>query len=232
VNHFNTGFLVRFRLEAVTVFWDFPCERHATIGGDSHVRTNFISMLRKNIWNKHAWLVGLAVLLPLTVFAEDPLLGLPPLPSDEQLALPKNLGSFFLSERGSADATSQLQLEPVAKPIDSIVQTPWKTPAYSTTTQPGVVLSQTQKLPWGFQAEWRVGVAAPTKATGTVELPDTSLWSVKTGIGDKFFVYLHDKGSGFVRYFGDSLSVYGRVVNGNDKRTVPTSVQLGASRSF
>lgn len=189
-------------------------------------------MLRKNTRNEHAWLVGLALLLPLAVFAEDPLLGLPPLPSDEQLALPKNLGSFFLSERGTAEATSRLQLEPVAKPIDSIAQTPWKTPAYSATPQPGVVLSQTQKLPWGLQAEWRVGVAAHTKTTGAVELPDTSLWSVKTGIGDKFFVYLHDKGSGFVKYFGDSLSVYGRVVNGTDRRATPPTVQLGASRSF
>ncbi len=189
-------------------------------------------MLQTNILNGRAWFVGCALLLPLTVFAEDPLLGLPPLPSDDQLALPKNLGTLFSIDRGSGEATSPLQLEPVAKPIDSIVQTPWKTPAYSTTTQPGVVLSQTQKLPWGLQAEWRVGVAAPTKATGAVELPDASLWSVKTGIGDKFFVYLHDKGSGFVRYFGDSLSVYGRVVNGNDKRTTPSTVQLGASRSF
>jgi hypothetical protein len=189
-------------------------------------------MLRKNIANGRAWLVGCALLLPLTGFAEDPLLGLPALPSDEQLALPKNLGALFPIDRGSEEAMSPLHLVPVAKPIDSIVQTPWKTSAYSTTTQPGVVLSQTQKLPWGLQAEWRVGVAAPSRAIGAVELQDTSLWSVKTGIGDKFFVYLHDKGSGFVRYFGNSLSVYGRVVNGNDKRTVPSSVQLGASRSF
>jgi hypothetical protein len=189
-------------------------------------------MLRENIANGRAWLVGCALLLPVTGFAEDPLLGLPALPSDEQLALPKNLGALFPIERGSGDATSQLHLEPVAKPIDSIVQTPWKAPAYSTATQPGVVLSQTQKLPWGLQAEWRVGVAAPPRALGAVELQDTSLWSVKTGIGDKFFVYLHDKGSGFVKYFGDSLSVYGRIVNGTDKRTTPTTVQLGASRSF
>ena len=193
---------------------------------------SFCSMLRKNIWDGRAWLAGLALLLPLTGFAEDHLLGLPPLPGDEQLALPKNLGRLFLSDRGSAEATSQLHLEPVAKPIDSIVQTPWKAPAYTTTTQPGVVLSQTQKLPWGLQAEWRVGVAGHTKATGATDVVDGSLWSVKTGIGDKFFIYLHDKGSGFVKYFGDSLSVYGRVVNGTDKQTTPTTVQVGASRSF
>jgi len=189
-------------------------------------------MLRKNIWDERAWLAGLALLLPLTGFAEDHLLGLPPLPGDEQLALPKNLGRLFLSDGSSAEATSQLHLEPVAKPIDSIVQTPWKAPAYTTTTQPGVVLSQTQKLPWGLQAEWRVGVAGHTKATGATDVVEGSLWSVKTGIGDKFFVYLHDKGSGFVKYFGDSLSVYGRVVNGTDKQTTPTTVQVGASRSF
>ena len=189
-------------------------------------------MLRNNIWNERAWLAGLALLLPLTGFAEDHLRGLPPLPGDEQLALPKNLGTLFPIDRGSEEATSPLHLEPVAKPIDSIVQTPWKAPAYSTTTQPGVVLSQTQKLPWGLQAEWRVGVAAHPEATGAMELTDTSLWSVKTGISDKFFVYLHDKGSGFVKYFGDTLSVYGRVVNGNDNRATPTTVQLGASRSF
>lgn len=189
-------------------------------------------MLRKHICNGRAWFVGCALLIPLTGFAEDHLLGLPPLPSDEQLALPKNLGTLFSIDRGAGDETSPLHLEPIAKPIDSIVQTPWKAPAYSTITQPGVVLSQTRKLPWGLQAEWRVGVAAHTKATGAVELQDTSLWSVKTGIGDKFFVYLHDKGSGFVKYFGDSLSVYGRIVNGNNERTTPTTVQLGASRSF
>jgi len=193
---------------------------------------SFCSMLRKNIWDGRAWLAGLALLLPLTGFAEDHLLGLPPLPGDEQLALPKNLGRLFLSDRGSAEATSQLHLEPVAKPIDSIVQTPWKAPAYTTTTQPGVVLSQTQKLPWGLQAEWRIGVAGHTKATGATDVVEGSVWSVKTGIGDKFFVYLHDKGSGFVKYFGDSLSVYGRVVNGTDKQTTPTTVQVGASRSF
>ena len=185
-------------------------------------------MLRTNIWNECAWLVCLALLIPLTGFAEDRLIGLPPLPSDEELALPKSLGTLFTVDRGSGEVTSQLHLEPVAKPIDSIVQTPWKGPA----PQPGVVLRQTQKLPWGLQAEWRVGVAANTQAAGVVELPDTSLWSVKTGIGDKFFVYLHDKGSGFVKYFGDSLSVYGRVVNGTDKRATPTTVQVGASRSF
>lgn len=189
-------------------------------------------MLRTTIWNEFAWLVGFVLLLPLTGFAEDPLLGIPPLPSDEQLALPKNLGTFFLRDRGSAEVTSQLYLEPVAKPIDSIAQTPWKAPVYTTTPQPGVVLRQTQKLPWGLQAEWRVGVAGHANATGATDVLEGSLWSVKTGIGDKFFVYLHDKGSGFVKYFGDSLSVYGRVVNGTDKRTTPPSVQLGASRSF
>ena len=189
-------------------------------------------MLRKNIWDERAWLAGLALLLPLTGFAEDHVLGLPPLPGDEQLALPKNLGTLFRSDRSSAEATSQFHIEPVAKPIDSIAQTPWKAPAYTTTTQPGVVLSQTQKLPWGLQAEWRVGVAGHTKATGATDVVDGSLWSVKTGIGDKFFIYLHDKGSGFVKYFGDSLSVYGRVVNGTDKQTTPTTVQVGASRSF
>jgi hypothetical protein len=189
-------------------------------------------MLRKNVRNECAWLAVLALLLPLTGFAEDHLLGLPSLPSDEQLALPRNLGALFPIDRDSAEATSQLHLVPVAKPIDSIVQTPWKAPAYATTTQPGVVLSQTQKLPWGLQAEWRVGVAGHANATGATDVVEGSLWSVKTGIGDKLFVYLHDKGSGFVKYFGDSLSVYGRVVNGTDKRTTPPSVQLGASRSF
>ena len=192
-------------------------------------------MLRNTIWDESAWLaglVGLLLLMPLTGFAEDHLLGLPPLPSDEQLALPQNLGTLFPLDRSSGEAASQLHLEPVVKPIDSIVQTPWKAPAYATPTQPGVVLRQTQKLPWGLQAEWRVGVAAHTKAAGAVELPDASLWSVKTGISDKFFVYLHDKGSGFVKYFGDSLSVYGRIINGTDNRATPTTVQLGASRSF
>lgn len=190
------------------------------------------SVTRKNIWDGRAWLAGLALLLPLTGFAEDHLLGIPPLPSDEQLALPKNLGTLFRSDRVSTESTSQLHLEPVAKPIDSIVQTPWKAPAYNTTPQPGVVLRQTQKLPWGLQAEWRVGVAAPPKAVGSGEFSDVSLWSVKTAIGDKFFVYLHDKGSGFVKHFGDTLSVYGRIVNGTDNRATPTTVQLGASRSF
>jgi hypothetical protein len=189
-------------------------------------------MLRKNIWDERAWLAGLALILPLTGFAEDHLLGLPPLPGDEQIALPRNLGTLFRSDLSSAEATSQFHIEPVAKPIDSIAQTPWKSPAYTTTTQPGVVLSQTQKLPWGLQAEWRVGVAAHTKAASAVEITDASLWSVKTGISDKFFVYLHDKGSGFVRYFGDSLSVYGRIINGTDNRATPTTVQLGAARSF
>lgn len=188
--------------------------------------------LRKNLWNERAWLVGLALLLPLTSFAEDPLLGIPPLPSDEQLALPKNLGTLFQIDRGSAEATSQLHLEPVAKPIDSIVQTPWKASAFDSPAQPGVVLRQNQKLPWGLQAEWRVGVAAHPKAIGAAEFSDASLWSVKTAIGDRFFVYLHDKGSGFVKYFGDTLSVYGRIVNGSDKRATPTTLHVGAARSF
>jgi len=189
-------------------------------------------MLGKTIWNERAWLVGLALLFPLNASAEDHLLGIPPLPSDEQLALPKNLGTLFSIERASAEAASQLHLEPVAKPIDSVIQTPWKAPAYTTTPQPGVVLRQNQKLPWGLQAEWRVGVAGRANATEATDVLEGSLWSVKTGIGDKFFVYLHDKGSGFVKYFGDSLSVYGRVVNGTDKRTTPPTVQVGASRSF
>jgi hypothetical protein len=191
------------------------------------------NMLRTNISVKRARLFGCAILLlSVTAFAEDRVIGLPSLPSDEELALPKGIGTLFKVDPRSGEATSQLHLEPVAKPIDSIVQTPWKAPAFNTTPQPGVVLRQTQKLPWGLQAEWRVGVAAQTKTTGAVELPETSLWSVKTGIGDKFFFYLHDKGSGFVKYFGDSLSVYGRVVNGTDKRTTPATLQVGASRAF
>jgi hypothetical protein len=184
-----------------------------------------------------AGLVGLAMLVPLmlvplTDFAEDHLLGIPPLPSDERLALPKNLGGLFPFDHTSAEPSGQLRIEPVAKPIDSIVQTPWKAPAYNTPARPGIVLQKSQTLPWGLQTEWRIGVAATPQTVEAAELSEASLWSIKTAIGDRFFVYLHDKGSGFVRYFGDTLSVYGRVVNGNDNRATPTSVQLGASRKF
>jgi len=171
------------------------------------------------------------MLVALAGRADGPSGELPPLPDEEWFAAPRDLGPLFTRQDRATEASSQLHLEPITKPIDSIVQTPWKTPAFDMPVQPGVVMRRKQKLPWGLEAEWRLGVAArPTAVAG--DLAEASLWSVKTAIGDRFFVYLHDKGSGFVKYFGDSLSVYGRIGTTADRRTASPTVHVGAARSF
>lgn len=153
-------------------------------------------------------------------------------PIDEDDILPQGLNLLFSREAPAGTAPPPLRMEPVAKSIDAIAQTPWKTPAYDTTARLGIVVSQKRKLPWGLETEWRVGVAAQPHSLDALDFEDASLWSIKTGIGDKFYVYLHDKGSGFVRYFGDSLSVYGRVLSGTDKGAANSTLQVGAARSF
>ena len=43
---------------------------------------------------------------------------------------------------------------------------------------------------------------------------------------------MHDRGSGFVKHFGDRLSVYGRYLSTGDKTTPTSLLQVGAARAF
>ena len=47
-----------------------------------------------------------------------------------------------------------------------------------------------------------------------------------------FFIYLHDRGSGFVKNFGERMSVFGRYITTGDKTNPVSTVQFGAAKSY
>lgn len=169
--------------------------------------------------------------------------GIPPEVLDDPLMLPHDFGGWLGSARDAAaadegedrpDAAGGLALETVARPIDDVAKTPWNTPAFANAPTPGIVLRQRRRLPWGLEAEWCLGVAAATQEPGTAEITDASRWSIRKSLGNDLYLYLHDRGSGFVKYFGDRLSVFGRYTATIDQQTETTNatLQLGAARRF
>ena len=161
--------------------------------------------------------------LPEEVVA-DPL-GMP-------IVAPGGLSTWLSSSKATGEGVAPPAIETVARPLEEFVKTPWKAPAFAAPTRPGLLVRQRGKLPFGVDAEWRVGVAVDAKGPGRGELADATQWTIRKAIADDFFIYLHDRGSGFMKTFGDRVSVYGRYFATGDKENPVSTVQFGAAKSY
>ena len=202
------------------------------------VRTQRRSSSRECLLGVQAFLVltaGGVVGIGRPSLADTPLEQVPnvahePFPGGD-LALPKDLGKW-LQGAPSRDDGQGIRLDTVAKPIDAVAQTPWKASAYSGSARPGFLMRKNHALPWGLEAEWQVGVVAMPQNVGEAEISDASRWSIRKAVGKDLYLYMHDRGSGFVKHFGDRLSVYGRYLSTGDKTTPTSLLQVGAARAF
>jgi hypothetical protein len=165
----------------------------------------------------------LVVPLPPTVVA-DPL-GMPIVP-------PSGLGRWLETSAARGDGVKPPAIETVAKPLEEFVKTPWKAPAFAGPTRPGLLVRQQGQLPWGIDAEWRVGVAVNSIGPGKGEFADATQWTIRKEVAGDFFIYLHDRGSGFVKNFGERMSVFGRYITTGDKTNPVSTVQFGAAKSY
>jgi hypothetical protein len=95
-----------------------------------------------------------------------------------------------------------------------------------------LLVRQQGQLPWGIDAEWRVGVAVDSIGPGKGEFADATQWTIRKEVGSDFFIYLHDRGSGFVKNFGERMSVFGRYITTGDKTNPVSTVQFGAAKSY
>ena len=166
---------------------------------------------------------GLVVPLPPTVVA-DPL-GMPIVP-------PSGLGRWLETPASRSEEVKPPTIETVAKPLEEFVKTPWKAPAFAAPTRPGLLVRQQGQLPWGIDAEWRVGVAVSSIGPGKGEFADATQWTIRKEVAGDFFIYLHDRGSGFVKNFGERMSVFGRYITTGDKTNPVSTVQFGAAKSY
>ena len=161
--------------------------------------------------------------LPPTVVA-DPL-GMPIVP-------PSGLGRWLETTSAANDGVRPPAIETVAKPLEEFVITPWKAPVFGAPTRPGLLVRQQGQLPWGIDAEWRVGVAVDSTGPGKGEFADATQWTIRKEVAGDFFIYLHDRGSGFVKNFGERMSVFGRYITTGDKSDPGSTVQFGAAKSY
>lgn len=150
----------------------------------------------------------------------------------EFAAVSLGLGAIPAKPSRAEDALTDFRVDTIVKPIDAVVQTPWKTPAYVITTQPGLTLASSQSLPWGLEVEWQVGVAATPKPSEPLGLKNASQLSIRKAFGKELFLYLHDRGSGFVKSFGSQFSVFGRYNYTVEKGVTDSTMQVGAASSF
>ena len=125
--------------------------------------------------------------LPPTVVA-DPL-GMPIVP-------PSGLGGWLENSARGGEEVRPPAIETVAKPLEEFVKTPWQAPAFAAPTRPGLLVRQQRQLPWGIDAEWRVGVAVDSTGPGKGEFADATQWTIRKEVAGDFFSYLHDRGSG------------------------------------
>lgn len=161
--------------------------------------------------------------LPAEVVA-DPL-GMP-------IVAPGGLSRWLSASETAGEGVAPPAIETVARPLEEFVKTPWKAPAFAAPVRPGLLVRQQGRLPFGVDAEWRVGVAVDAKGPGRGELADATQWTIRKALADDFFIYLHDRGSGFMKTFGDRVSVYGRYFSTGDKDNAVSNVQFGAAKSY
>lgn len=130
--------------------------------------------------------------------------------------------------------------------FEGFVQTPWASPAFSSGTQPGLMMLFRNTLLWGITAEYNVGVAADSSQDGFVPI-DIIQWAFTKEVTDDFQVFVHGfhnesalprlsaqtvVGGGFIWFPSDRLSLFGNWNTGTDASGPATSFQLGAANTF
>lgn len=155
---------------------------------------------------------------------EDPL-GTP-------LVTPGGLARWISAPQTPPEPAAVPMVETVAKPLEEFVRTPWNAPAFGAAARPGLLVRQGGTLPFGFDAEWRVGVAVDANGPGRGELADATQWTIRKALSDDLLVYLHDRGSGFVKSFGERFSVFGRYITSGDRTNPVSTVQVGAAKAY
>jgi len=170
------------------------------------------------------------------VAGEERVVPLPPTGIADPLGMPivppSGLGRWLETTAGGRDGVRPPAIETVAKPLEEFVKTPWKEPVFGAPTRPGLLVRQHGQLPWGIDAEWRVGVAVNSTGPGKGEFADATQWTIRKEVAGDFFIYLHDRGSGFVKNFGERISVFGRYIGTGDKSNPVSTVQVGAAKSY
>ena len=130
--------------------------------------------------------------------------------------------------------------------IETFVQTPWGSPAFSSSTLPGISMLFRSTLFWGLVAEYNVGVADDSTQDGFTPI-DVEQWAITKEITDDFQVFVHGfqnqsalprlvaqtvVGGGFVWFPSDRLSVFGNWGAGTDKSGPATTFQVGLANAF
>ncbi len=168
--------------------------------------------------------------------AEERVVPLPPTVGADPLGMPivppSGLGGWLENSARGGEEVRPPAIETVAKPLEEFVKTPWQAPAFAAPTRPGLLVRQQRQLPWGIDAEWRVGVAVDSTGPGKGEFADATQWTIRKEVAGDFFIYLHDRGSGFVKNFGERMSVFGRYITTGDKTNPVSTVQFGAAKSY
>lgn len=155
-----------------------------------------------------------------------------PFLADESLHVPISFASLLERERDAQKALADVRIDTVVRSMDSVVQTPWNTPAFPNAQRPGLILAKQEPLPWGLAVEWQVGVAGASTSTSPRAVTNASRWSIRKTFGRDFFLYLHNRGSGFVKACGDNLSVFGRYNQSADNGIREVTMQIVAAQKY
>ena len=131
--------------------------------------------------------------------------------------------------------------------FEAFIQTPWASPAFNAGTQPGLMMLFRNTLGAGVTAEWNVGLAADSTASGGYTPVDIVQWAFTKSVTEDFDVFVHGfqnesamprlsaqtvVGGGFIWYPNDRVSVYGNWGAGTDKSGPASTFQLGVAGSF
>jgi hypothetical protein len=164
--------------------------------------------------------------------AEDPMPTPFPFLADESLHVPISSISLLARQKSAQESLADIRIDTVVRSMDSVVQTPWNTPAFTNAQRPGLILVRQEPLPWGLAVEWQVGVAATPASTSPWALANASQWSIRKAFGRDLLLYFHDRGSGFVKACGENLSVFGRYSESADNGSREVTMQIGAARKY
>lgn len=130
--------------------------------------------------------------------------------------------------------------------FEAFVQTPWGSPAFDSGTVPGLMMLFRNTLPWGFVAEYNVGISDDSTQGGYQPI-DVIQWAITKELNDDFQIFVHGfqnqsalprlvaqtvVGTGFVWFPSDRLSVFGNWGFGTDKSGPATTFQAGLANSF
>jgi len=131
--------------------------------------------------------------------------------------------------------------------IEFYVQTDWGSRSLQEGTQPGAMLLFANELPWDVKLEWNIGLGATTNASGAMIYQDIFQCAFTKSVTADLDIFLQGYvnqaalprfgqntvlGGGFVRYFGDRISVFGSYNAATDTVGPASVVQLGGAAAF